>query len=88
MINFNKAQRIAMKIMLKSFIYYLNEKLKDDLTEKEKDKLANTIFNVMTNSLKPVAAIYWNEEIFNIAERGEDKHEVLEEIYSELGWDK
>ena len=83
--NIKKIKENTMKIMLYSFIHYLNDELSKDLNQEELDDLANIVFNGMTNSLYPEDALIWNEEIFKIANH---KHDILKDIYNTLGWNK
>lgn len=84
--NWEKAKKSTMKIMLQSFIYYLNEVISEDFSEEELDTIANFTFNVMTNSLYPDTALMWNEEIFRLAEKS-NKEQTIKDIYSVIGWE-
>ena len=90
--DYEKAKNATMKIMLQSFVYYVNEVISEDFTEEEQERLVNIVFNVMTNSLYPDTSLMWNNAIFStvkqIKEYDEkmEKKETIDLIYSELGW--
>ena len=90
--DFDKAKNATMKIILQSFVYYINEVLSEDFNEEELEKIMNVVLNVMTNSLYPDTALMWNNAIFNkikLIKEYENKIEqkkVMEEIFQELGW--
>ncbi|MFW6226335.1 MAG: hypothetical protein ACOC3V_05210 [bacterium] len=78
--NLEKAKEATMGILLQSFIYYLNEVLSEDFSKQELEYIANTVFNVMTNSLDPESSYYWNECIFGNVKKS------VQDIFNDIGW--
>lgn len=56
----------TMDFVLLSLVNYVNTL---EMTTEEREKLLNIVFNVMTNSLQPDAAYYFNEAIFDKVEK-------------------
>lgn len=75
-------EKKTLHFVLNSIVYYVN--IIPELNEKEKENLLNIIFNIMTNSLKPDAAIEFNEAIFSLSKS--IKEYDMKKIYDIIGW--
>lgn len=64
---FEFLQEKALKYTLLSIIH--NTNIIPDLTEENRELVLNNVFNAMLNSLKPDAAIVWNELILSFSKK-------------------
>lgn len=86
---FNYLQEKSLKYVLISLIH--NTNIIPELSEEDREVVLNNVFNAMLNSLKPDAAIVWNELILSFSEKYQSEQNVndimqqLKEIKGEDG---
>lgn len=76
----------ALHYVLLSVIH--NTNILPELTDEQRESVLNNVFNVMLNSLRPDAAILWNEKILQLSERFkqssiEDVMDILRKDFEE-----
>ena len=64
---FEKLQSTSLRFILLSLIHRVNTL--DELSDDDKEVVLNNTFNAMLNSLKPDAAIVWNELILSFSDK-------------------
>jgi len=62
---FKDKQKKTLRYTLLSIIHHTNSMT--GFSDENKEILLNNVFNIILNSLKPDAAIIWNDEIFRIS---------------------
>lgn len=73
---FQYFQERALRFIIQAVVNLTNKL--PDFTEAQKEETINIVFNIMLNSLKPDAAITWNEEILKFSKTVETKQHIDE----------
>lgn len=53
-----------------------NTNMLPELTEDQREAVLNNVFNIMLNSLRPDAAIIWNEKILQLSEKVKSSSDI------------
>ena len=86
--DWKQAEKATFKIVLYSIVDCVNGF--QTFSDEEKENLLNIIFNVLTNSLNPDAALALNNLLFeaaeNIKKSRHDKEKQMKVIFDQLNW--
>lgn len=72
--DFEFFQQKAFRYVLMSLVH--NTNILPDLDEAQREVVLDNVFNIMLNSLKPDAAVLWNEEILALSKQVKTMQDV------------